>query len=420
MNIKRLMVVRPTRMAAVLLTVALAVSGVVAGIGSTFAAQGDVVVELKCESGISSTYTMEAGASKTMTATYLYQAYSSNSDVMGVKYSAGNSLDNLSFLARAAGVASVSYTTNTGMLSLVTYQVTDSGNISKYTLKDNGELYFPIPETPATGVSKAVPVTVNTAANEGRLSTVSWSSMNENVAKVNASTGIVTAVGKGATIIVGNFTDKWGEPRVMQILVGVGVYLSGSDYTITGVSVVPPGMLTVVPEVSAGSSLQFRATVQGDGNVPQDVTWQVSGNNSSGTGISAGGLLRMASDESAEYVTIRATSAFDASKYKDVFVDIRYPESDFSISPSGFTIMLSPGGSLKFSATLDSTGKQTAAVSWQVFGAISSETSINALGELKIANDEPHNSFLTVRCTYLHGEKSHDVTVRVVPPAPAP
>ena len=218
------------KLIALLLTAAMMVAALAAQLGGTFAAPGDVVVELQCESGItSSAYTLEVGATKKYNVTYLYKAYSSDSRKLGLSFVKGSATDNLTIEGKAAGVVSVSYGTETGFLSLINYQVTDSRNISKYTLKNNGELYFSIPKTPTTGASKPAPVVVNTAANEGNLNTVTWSSMNEKVAKVNATTGVITAMGKGATIIVGSFTDKWGEPRVMHILVGVGIYLSDNS-----------------------------------------------------------------------------------------------------------------------------------------------------------------------------------------------
>ena len=51
--------------------------------------------------------------------------------------------------------------------------------------------------------------------------------MNADVATVNSS-GSITSKGIGATIIIGSFIDKWGVPRDLHLLVGVGVKLSDS------------------------------------------------------------------------------------------------------------------------------------------------------------------------------------------------
>lgn len=59
--------------------------------------------------------------------------------------------------------------------------------------------------------------------------------------------------------------------------------------------------------VQRGLTQQFRATVQGTNNPPQDVIWSVEGN-SAGTTISADGLLTVTANETATILTVQATS----------------------------------------------------------------------------------------------------------------
>ena len=78
--------------------------------------------------------------------------------------------------------------------------------------------------------------------------------------------------------------------------------------TVTSVTV-SPGTAAVVP----GQTQQFTATVAGTNNPNQTVTWRVEGGGS-GTGISTGGLLSVAADETALMLTVRATSTVDIKK----------------------------------------------------------------------------------------------------------
>ena len=188
-------------------------------VSATLAAANDIVVRLECESGISEARTVEAGQTKPLTAFSLNQAYSSKPAIAKIDYTPGSGINNIEVTGVEAGVASVSYSTKTGILSVLLYQVTDNGNVSAYTIRDGGEAYFSEP-----GVTKASPVGV-TAGNRDR---IEWRSTNTGVATVDES-GDITATGLGAAIVIGSFTDKWGVDRDLHVLVGVGVVLSDSD-----------------------------------------------------------------------------------------------------------------------------------------------------------------------------------------------
>ena len=202
-----------------LLTAAIFVaSASLVNIGSTLAAPGDIVVRLECVSGISAGYTAEVGQTKALTATSLNQAYSAKPDIASVGYTPGTSINNVRTTGVRAGVATVAYGTKSGVLGIVLYQITDEDNVSAYTIRDGGEVYFDAP-----GATKNSPVTV-TAGSHDR---IEWRSTNTNVATVNGS-GAITSTGLGAAIVIGSFTDKWGVDRDLHLLVGVGVILSGS------------------------------------------------------------------------------------------------------------------------------------------------------------------------------------------------
>jgi hypothetical protein len=80
--------------------------------------------------------------------------------------------------------------------------------------------------------------------------------------------------------------------------------------TVSGVTVSPS-----TASVARGNTQTFSATVTGTGGPSQAVTWSVSNKNSAGTAISGGGLLTVASDETAASLTVRATSVADTTKY---------------------------------------------------------------------------------------------------------
>lgn len=71
----------------------------------------------------------------------------------------------------------------------------------------------------------------------------------------------------------------------------------------TGLAITPD-----TPTVPVGGSVQFAATATGEGFTSGGVNWEVAGNNSTNTYISAGGSLRVARDETADSLTVKATS----------------------------------------------------------------------------------------------------------------
>ncbi|MCQ5128893.1 S-layer homology domain-containing protein [Butyricicoccus faecihominis] len=78
--------------------------------------------------------------------------------------------------------------------------------------------------------------------------------------------------------------------------------------TVTSVSVSPNPAT-----VQKGGTQQFTATVSGTNNPATSVTWEVTGGKT-GTSISVGGLLTVASDETAATLTVKATSTVDTGK----------------------------------------------------------------------------------------------------------
>ncbi len=83
--------------------------------------------------------------------------------------------------------------------------------------------------------------------------------------------------------------------------------------------------VTVTPgtiEVQKGNTQMFSATVIGENSPAQTVTWSVYGNGSSDTTMASSGTLTVATDETAEMLTVRATSTLDTGKYGEATVSV--------------------------------------------------------------------------------------------------
>ena len=67
-------------------------------------------------------------------------------------------------------------------------------------------------------------------------------------------------------------------------------------------------------QATPGQNVQLTASVVTTGYAPQDVKWSVTGNASAGTTVDCNGLVHIAADESAETITVTATSCYDNGK----------------------------------------------------------------------------------------------------------
>lgn len=91
--------------------------------------------------------------------------------------------------------------------------------------------------------------------------------------------------------------------------------------TVAATSVV---ITPAAPTATVGQQVQFTASVQGTGYIPQDVTWTVTGSLSptQATTINQSGLLIIGADETAKTLTITATSTFAPTVSKTATVTI--------------------------------------------------------------------------------------------------
>lgn len=95
-------------------------------------------------------------------------------------------------------------------------------------------------------------------------------------------------------------------------------------------------------DVKVGTTAKFAATIYGYNNPSADVVWSVSGNESAATTISADGVLSVDVDETAQALTVTATSAGNSSKYAQVTVTLKSNapllEEDFQSAEEGQVI----------------------------------------------------------------------------------
>ena len=157
--------------------------------------------------------------------------------------------------------------------------------------------------------------------------------------------------------------------------------------------------VTVNPETASllrDATQSFVATVNGENNPPQFVTWSVEGG-VAGTDITADGILTIAAKETAKNLTVMAKSTFDDTKSGTAAVTVLHPTvTSVTVSPA--TTNVNKGETQQFTATVTGTNSPEQTVTWTVSGG-GTGTSINANnGLLTVAFGETAGS-LTVKAT---------------------
>jgi len=196
------------------------------------------------------------------------------------------------------------------------------------------------------------------------------------------------------------------------IMVALICMISCSDTTkpgtVTSIDVTP-----ATTTVSKGNSQQFTATVNGYDNPSQKVTWGLMGALSTATTINEiSGLLFIATNETADVLTVTATSTSDQTKVGTATVTITQVTS-VVVTPANVSV---PKGLTQlFSAVVNGSNDPPQTVTWVVTGGVSG-TSINTSGVLSVSNNETATT-LTVRATSTFDvNKSGIATVNVTVP----
>ena len=153
-----------------------------------------------------------------------------------------------------------------------------------------------------------------------------------------------------------------------------------------------------------GEQIQLESITYGLYKPVQGATWSISGNSSYNTTISDTGLLTIANDETADKITVTATSTADSTKSSSVTVDIY--QIKITSTVSNVTVTIAAGETQKLQAVVTGTNNPNQKVIWSVGGNESTNTVINENGELTVGNDETAKT-IVVRATSADDPKKY-------------
>ena len=175
------------------------------------------------------------------------------------------------------------------------------------------------------GVSGRVPVTI-TAPPHGSVVLVGTegSSNDTDPALYNGQGATATRIAYQNNSNNFSYTIPAGQTETVYAGTGGNV---GRSYVITSTWPMAPEVLSVTispkaVDVQKGEIQQFIAGVTTTGGADESVVWSVSGNEDSGTTIDGNGLLTVAADETAMFLTVTAMSAFDNTKFDTATVTV--------------------------------------------------------------------------------------------------
>ena len=164
--------------------------------------------------------------------------------------------------------------------------------------------------------------------------------------------------------------------------------------TVTGVAV-DPATITL----DRGVTQKFTATVTGEGDPTQAVTWTLSGNQSDKTTIKADGTLKISVEETADTLTVTATSKLDEGKSATATVtvtdEVVAPNITVTVAPETLEVTADPGQKGQFTAIVEGAEDQT--VVWTISGNTDENTLIEN-GQLFLGTDETASE-MTVTAT---------------------
>jgi len=184
--------------------------------------------------------------------------------------------------------------------------------------------------------------------------------------------------------------------------------------TVSSVTVDPP-----TTTVAKGGMETFHATVNGPNNPPQTVTWSVTGGGA-GTSIILtpydGGVLTVALGETAQTLTVRATSTLNTaiSGTANVSIQGTATVTNVWIHYNGNSVVR--GRTRTFTAMVDGTGNPAPTVTWSVSGG-GAGTSISQGGVLTVDANETATTLVVTATSTITPAQSATVTIDVTDPA---
>ena len=385
---------KKTRVLALSLSAALLITCLSIALAGTLAAPGDVTETFLIPYPDSYTRAVELGGTRTENVIDAFVWTSSDINICRVTRDSYN-FTQAEVEGRDYGVCAITAGTRNGLISSRPFYVRERSNILSYTLTGGNVGYI----ENVSGGSTVIPFSAtNFYGTSADLSKVTWVSLDPTVAIVDSSSRTVIAQGRsGYATIRGTCLDPWGVTHYILYRVAVGD-VPNPLFTVTGVTVTPDPA-----SVNAGGSQIFSASVQYTGTTaaPQTVTWELLGSAVSTITPTAGGgvTLNVPFTETAQTLTIRATSTADPKIYKNVTVTVGQSYTITGVTVSPVTANLRPGEFQQFIAQVSGTGTNIpTTVNWQVIGNASTGTAIDASGRLVVANNEI-SPYLIVRAT---------------------
>ena len=155
---------------------------------------------------------------------------------------------------------------------------------------------------------KTVTLSATVAPADASVKAVTWSSLNADVAAVNAQSGVVTGVSEGEATIRATAADDSGVTADKTVTVTAAATTFTAVTDIVGVPSTTP----------AGTPLTLTGTVVPDDATNQTIAWSVASAGTTGATVSDGNTLNTAA---AGTVSVRATIANGASATTDYTQD---------------------------------------------------------------------------------------------------
>ena len=185
--------------------------------------------------------------------------------------------------------------------------------------------------------------------NEGYLETISYTlTINDKIlgtGMINCDNAVLNIVVPGVNFM--NLTPGIYDFKVKSVETDHNQSVQAKIGTLTIAGVTGVEIIPSASTVEKGGTLQFDTDVKivstTDCPVEDTVTWTVSGNHSNATMIDAAGRLTVGTDESADVLTIRATSMFDTNQSGTAEVRIAIPQPEVIDSDPVYSLTLQAG-----------------------------------------------------------------------------
>ena len=160
-----------------------------------------------------------------------------------------------------------------------------------------------------------------------------------------------------------------------------------------------------------GDTHKFSAAVLGENDISQEVVWSVTGQQSADTKVAKDGTLTVGKEESADNISVVATSAVNNKVSASVKIQIVHIIIDSGVDQ--VAIVVKCGGSLSFEAHIVGINLSSDAVTWSVSNNTSKATSISQEGVLTVGEDEKAATLIVTATSVADPTKSASVNVKV-------